>query len=66
MAERYKFENQTLELIEKLKIPFGVYTNAEVINRAWALAEVVAEQADDQHTVVIVGRDEPVKVNLTE
>jgi ribosomal protein L7/L12 len=66
MAESYTFQNQTLDLIEALKKPFGVTTNAEVISRALALAQVVAEQADDQHTVVVVGKDEPVKVNLTE
>jgi uncharacterized protein YqkB len=66
MAESFTFDDQTMVAIKALQKTFDVKTNAEVINRELALAQVVAEQADDEHTVVVVGRNEPVKVTLTE
>jgi len=64
--ESYTFEGEYLEALESLKKPFGVSSNAEVISRALALALLVAKEADDQHSVLVVGKDEPIKINLTE
>jgi hypothetical protein len=65
-AESYTFDGEYLEAMESLKKPFGVSSNAEVISRALALALLVAEHADDKHSVLVVGKDEPIKINLTE
>jgi hypothetical protein len=60
----FVFDDRTIKAIESLKETFGVKTNAAVIRRALALAQVVAEQADDKHSILLVGKDEPIKVNL--
>jgi len=61
----FVFDNRTTKAIEALKETFGVKTNAAVIRRALALARVVAEKADENHTVMVVGKnDEAVKVSL--
>lgn len=48
----------TAELLLKLQATFGVSTNAAVIRRALALANVAARHAGDDRTVVIKGRNE--------
>jgi hypothetical protein len=61
----FDFDDRTMKVIESLQESFGVKTNAAVIRRALALARVVAQNADDDHSVVIVGKDdEPVKIRL--
>ncbi len=60
----FDFDDRTMKAIEALKDTFNVKTNAAVIRRALALAQVVAENADDKHSVLLIGKDEPVRVNL--
>jgi hypothetical protein len=66
MAESYLFPKQTIKVIESLKKTFGVDSNAEVISRALSLAQIVAESADDANSVVVVGKDKPVKLTLSD
>jgi hypothetical protein len=50
-----------------LQKAFGVASNAEVIRKALALADIVSEQAGADHTVTIAGEGkQPVKVSLAE
>jgi hypothetical protein len=60
----FDFDERTLAAIDALKTSFGVKTNAAVVRRALALACLVADQADDKNSVVLVGRDETVKLSL--
>ncbi len=65
MAADFTFPDITVKAIEALRDTFGVKSNAEVISCALALAQIVAEQAHDQHTVMIAGKDdEPIKISL--
>jgi hypothetical protein len=65
MAASFTFQDDTIKVIESLKSTFGVSTNGEMISRALALAKVVAEEADDEHTVVLAGKDnKPIKIIL--
>jgi len=66
MVQSFTFPDQTVHAMDALQKTFGVKNNAEVIQRALALAQIVSEKADDQNTVVVVGRDEPIKLTLTE
>ncbi|MBK8906853.1 MAG: hypothetical protein IPM60_02810 [Rhodospirillales bacterium] len=55
-----------LETLEELKQTFGVTSNAEVVHRALALAQVAAENASADHTVTIGdGHDKSHKVLLS-
>jgi hypothetical protein len=56
-------DNYTAKAIADLKKSFGVKTNAGVIRKALMLATIAAEQAKDDHTVIIAGKD-AVKVNI--
>jgi hypothetical protein len=60
----FVFDERTIDAIAKLKDAFGVSTNAAVIRRALALAQVAAEQADEKHNVLIGGKDDFVKINI--
>jgi hypothetical protein len=65
MSADFTFPDITVKAIEALRDTFGVKSNAEIISGALALAQIVAEQADDQHTIVIAGKDnEPIKMTL--
>jgi hypothetical protein len=66
MTERYIFDDKLTDAMKSLQESFAVSSNAEVIARALALAQVVSEQADEKHTVVVVGKGTPVKVDLTQ
>jgi len=67
MAASFTFQDDTIKVIEALKSTFGVSTNGEVISRALALAKVVAEQADGEHTVLLAGKDnKPIKILLAK
>jgi hypothetical protein len=50
-------DDKTAELLRGLQKAFGVNTNAAVIRRALALANVVARNADSANTVVIKSGD---------
>jgi len=58
------FDERTTAAIAELKQAFGVSTNAAVIRRALALAQVAAEKADEKHNVLIGGKDGYVKINI--
>jgi hypothetical protein len=66
MSENFSLPDQTIQIMQELKKSFGVTSNAEVISRALGLARIVAGKADDQNSVVVIGKDEPVKLTLTE
>jgi hypothetical protein len=67
MPANFTFQDDTIQVIEALKSTFGVSTNGEMISRALALAKVVAAEADDEHTVVLAGKDnKPIKINLAK
>jgi len=67
MPASYTFQDDTIKVIEALKSAFGVSTNGEVISRALALAKVVAAEADEQHTVLLAGKDnKPIKILLAK
>ena len=62
----FEVDDRTLALIAQLRETFGVRTNAAVIRKALALANVVSQHADSDHTITITsGKDKPpVKVSL--
>ncbi len=66
MSETYTFTfpDQTVKMLEKLQRTFGVSSNKEVIGRALALAQFAADKADENDTVVLVGKDKPLSLNL--
>ncbi len=66
MAKSYVFEDETIDAIERLRSVFQVSSNTEVISRALALAQMIGDQANNEHMVVVVGKDEPIKLDLTK
>ncbi len=61
------FGDSAVSAIESLKSAFGVSTNAEVVSKALSLAQIVARQADEQHTVLLAGKNgTPIKVSLAD
>lgn len=62
----FEVDQRTADLIAHLRESFGVKTNAAVIRKALALANVASQQADSDHTITISGGGEkpPVKVSL--
>jgi hypothetical protein len=65
MSQSFTFPGQTVQLMHELQKTFGVSSNAEVISRALSLAKMVSDKAEDG-TVVVVGKDDPLKLNLTK
>ena len=61
----FEVDERTAELLALLQKTFGVKTNAAVIRKALALANVAGRQADSDNTITI-GSDNkpPVKVSL--
>jgi hypothetical protein len=53
----FVIDDRTAEILESLKKEFGVKTNAAVIRKALALANVAARSADADHTVTILDKD---------
>jgi hypothetical protein len=65
MSQSFSFPNQTVKVMEELQKTFGVSSNAEVISRALSLAKIVADKAEG-NSVVVVGKDDPLKLNLSK
>jgi hypothetical protein len=57
----YQADDQTDELLGELREGFGVATDSAVIRRALALARVIVRNADDDHTITVIGRDKQPK-----
>lgn len=62
----FEVDDRTLTLIAHLRETFGVKTNAAVIRKALALANVASQHADSDHTITITPSEgkPPVKVSL--
>jgi len=62
----FEVDEHTAELIAELRKTFGVKTNAAVIRKALALANVASRYAGPDHTITITANDgkPPVKVLL--
>ena len=63
----FEVDDRTAELIAQLQKTFGVKTNAAVIRKALALANVASQYAGPDHTITITSGkagDAPVKVSL--
>ncbi len=61
----FEVDERTAELLAQLQKTFGVKTNAAVIRKALALANVAAQHAAPDHTITISGDGQPpVKVSL--
>jgi len=63
---RFEVDDRTLTLISQSRETFGVKTNAAVIRKALALANVASQHADADHTITIAssGGKPPVKISL--
>jgi hypothetical protein len=63
----FEVDERTAELLAALQKTFGVKTNAAVIRKALALANVASQQASADHTITITGDEgqPPVKVSLS-
>lgn len=63
----FDVDDRTAELIAQLQKTFGVKTNAAVIRKALALANVASQHAGPDHTITITSGAPggiPVKVSL--
>jgi hypothetical protein len=62
----FEVDERTAELIAQLRDTFGVKTNAAVIRKALALANVASQHAGSDHTITITSDDgkPPLKVSL--
>ena len=61
----FEVDQRTADLIAHLRDAFGVKTNAAVIRKVLALANVASQHADSDHTITISGGEKPpVKVSL--
>ena len=67
VAASFDVDERTAELLAKLQKRFGVDTNAAVISRALALANIASDHAGPDNTVTISGEGRgAVKVALAE
>jgi hypothetical protein len=67
VAASFDVDEQTVELLAKLQKRFGVDTNAAVIRKALALANIASEHAGPDNTITISGEGQPpMKVALAE
>ena len=65
IAASFDVDQRTAVLLAQLQKTFGVASNAAVIRKALALANIASEQAGPDHTVTITGDGkEGVKVSL--
>jgi hypothetical protein len=53
----FEVDERTAALIAQLREAFGVNTNAAVIRKALALANVASKHADSDHTITITPAD---------
>jgi hypothetical protein len=62
----FEVDERTATLLAELQKTFGVRTNAAVIRKALALANVASQHAGADHTITITSDDgkPPVKVSL--
>lgn len=62
----FEVDDRTAALIAQLREAFGVKTNAAVIRKALALANVASQHADADHTITIAPNDgkPAVKISL--
>jgi hypothetical protein len=62
----FEVDERTADLLAQLQKTFGVKTNAAVIRKALALANVASQQADTDNTITITSGEgkAPVKVSL--
>jgi hypothetical protein len=63
----FEVDERTAELLAQLQKTFGVKTNAAVIRKALALANIASQHAAADHTITISGGNDdvsPVKVSL--
>jgi hypothetical protein len=63
----FEVDERTAKLIEELRHTFGVKTNAAVIRKALALANVASQHANSDNTITIAPSDDgkpAVKVSL--
>jgi hypothetical protein len=67
MVTSFQVDERTAELLARLQETFGVKTNAAVIRKALALANVVSQHANSDHTITLAPTDDgkpSVKVSL--
>jgi hypothetical protein len=55
VAASFDVDEQTVELLAKLQKRFGVDTNAAVIRKALALANIASDHAEPDNTITISG-----------
>jgi hypothetical protein len=60
----FAFDERTMQAIADLRKIFGVSSNAAALRRAITLSRVVADQRDDKNTVLIQGKEHPLRVSL--
>jgi hypothetical protein len=61
----YQTDERTEKLLDELREGFGVTTDSAVIRRALALASVVVRNADEDHTITLIGaNNQPTKIIL--
>jgi len=63
----FEVDGHTADVIASLREAFGVKTNAEVVTSALSLARIIAQNANDDHTVLVIGKDDKaLKLNLAK
>lgn len=62
----FDVDQRTATAISELRGIFGVKTNAAVIRRALALAQVISREAAADHTITVTGKSEPVRIILNQ
>jgi len=66
-AAGFDVDAHTAEVIASLRTAFGVKSNAAVLRKALALARIAAENADDDHNITVLGKNnETLQINLAE
>ena len=53
----YQADEKTEELLGELREGFGLRTDSAVIRRALTLAKVMIKNADDDHTITVLDRN---------
>jgi len=66
-AKAFDVDEHTAQVIASLRGAFGVKTDASVVRRALGLARMIAENADEDHSVLILRKNNTaLKIHLAD
>jgi hypothetical protein len=65
MSQSFEFPDKTVKVMNELQKTFGVTSNSQVISMALGLAKMLSEKADDQNSILVIGKDKDTATKIT-